>query len=613
MAGDRAMSTLTPASSIAAAPHDGPWHPGVVSPMPREVWPLATVFRPEYVATPLAEAIELADLTGLPPADVVAWRPARLALHELLVRVTADFSVPDGPRIEDLGIHFRELTTALLRRHVQPRMAEIEATYAAERAAIESLVGEALAAMNALGNAASKPAPSRRTWRAWLARDSGAALRRDEAEDEAALIARWDARAHAGDSARERTVYRTLARVASASLVRHGRIWGDRAVLARLCTDLAANDAGGEAIGRLIEPWLVAAAHIEGHALLRAQERPVIMNTKGPSAAGKSTMRPLQRALAGRIGVDWNQFALVSPDIWRKQLLDYASLGAQYRYGGAATGDELALIDHKLDRYMAGKAAREDMPHLLIDRFRFDSFAPDSDEPGSNLLTRFGQVVYMFFLITPPASLVERAWNRGLEVGRYKAVDDVLAHAIEAYTGMPRLFFTWTQRTDKRVHVEFLDNSVRQGERPRTIAFGWNDALTILDVGGLLAVERFRRIDVDATSPEGLYRDPAELSAARNATFLRACVERLAQVDFASAATGRVYLRVTHGVPQWADAAVLAHALQDDDVRAALGATLPAALDRELPAPPAPVYLDAAERTHTVGRWGGDTPAADAA
>jgi hypothetical protein len=336
------------------------------------------------------------------------------------------------------------------------------------------------------------------------------------------------------------------------------------------------------------------------------------MNTKGPSAAGKSTLRPLQRALAGRIGVDWTQFALVSPDIWRKQLLDYASLGPRYKYGGAATGDELAVIDRKLDRYMAAKAGQENMPHLLIDRFRFDSFAPDSDEPGSNLLTRFGQVVYMFFLITPPASLVERAWNRGLEVGRYKAVDDVLAHAIEAYTGMPRLFFTWAQRSDKRVHVEFLDNSVRQGERPRTIAFGWNDALTILDVGGLLAVERFRRIDVDATSPDGLYPDPAALSAARTATFLRACVERLAQVDFAHAATGRVYLRVAHGAPQWADAAVLARVLQDSDAHAALRATLPGALDRPLPAPPAPVHLDAAERTHTVGRWGEDAPAQDA-
>ena len=139
------------------------------------------------------------------------------------------------------------------------------------------------------------------------------------------------------------------------------------------------------------------------------------MNTKGASASGKSTLRPLQKTLAGQIGVRWDEFALISPDIWRKQLLDYAGLGAVYKYGGAFTGDEVRIIDQKLDRYMARKAASGNISHLLIDRFRFDSFAPDSDEAGSNLLTRFGHVVYLFFMITPPETLVERAWNRGLE------------------------------------------------------------------------------------------------------------------------------------------------------------------------------------------------------
>ena len=132
-------------------------------------------------------------------------------------------------------------------------------------------------------------------------------------------------------------------------------------------------------------------------------------------------------------------------------MLDYGTLGADYKYAGALTSEELQIIDHKLDRYMATKYQRGDMSHLLIDRFRFDSFAPDSDEAGSNLLTRFGHTVYLFFMITPPELLVERAWKRGLEVGRYKAVDDTLAHSVEAYAGMPDVFFTWVRRTDKRI------------------------------------------------------------------------------------------------------------------------------------------------------------------
>src|SRR5262249_10051819 len=197
------------------------------------------------------------------------------------------------------------------------------------------------------------------------------------------------------------------------------------------------------------------------------------------------------------------------------------------------TGDELRIVDQKLDRYMARKAELGVMSHLLIDRFRFDSFAADSDEAGSNLLTRFGRTIYLFFMITPPAPLVERAWHRGLEVGRYKAVDDTLAHAVEAHSGMPELFFTWVGRTDKRVHFEFLDNSVMLGERPRTVAFGWNDALNVLDVKRMLDVERFRRVRVDATAPETLYDDPGSREPQRNAGFIKRVAAALAGVTVA--------------------------------------------------------------------------------
>ena len=142
------------------------------------------------------------------------------------------------------------------------------------------------------------------------------------------------------------------------------------------------------------------------------------MNTKGASASGKSTLRPLQKKLAAEIGVDWSQFALISPDIWRKQLLDYGALGAAYKYGGAFTADDVQIVDEKLDRYMARKAERGDMSHLLIDRFRFDSFAPDSNEAGSNLLTRFGHTVYLFFMITPPASLISSSPGCGARTKR---------------------------------------------------------------------------------------------------------------------------------------------------------------------------------------------------
>jgi hypothetical protein len=382
-----------------------------------------------------------------------------------------------------------------------------------------------------------------------------------------------------------------------------------RDVLARLATNIACDGLGSDAIGRLIEPWLTAAALREGYRLLPRQDTPVVMNTKGPSASGKSTLRPLQRRLAAEIGVEWSEFALISPDIWRKQLIDYDALGAMYKYGAMFSGEELHVVDQKLDRYMARKAERDDMPHLLIDRFRFDSFAPDSNEAGSNLLTRFGQIVYLFFMITPPESLVERAWNRGLEVGRFKAVDDTLAHSIEAYSGMPELFFTWVRRTDKRVHFEFLDNSVELGQRPRTVAFGWNGTLNVLNVGCLLDVERFRRVNIDATSPALLYPDSERLEPEHNTAFLRQCIERFDTVNFADQDSGRIYLRIVRRNPAWSDAAALRDALTDADTRGGLDTIAPGIREHPPPGPDAPAWLrdiEGFEHAHTLGRWGAE-------
>jgi hypothetical protein len=557
----------------------GPWNPGIKSPVPHDLLPLCTIFRPGNVFTSFAEASELRDLVGLDYSDLVAFRPERLALHELLIRVSADFSVPDGPKIEDLGINFRRITRDILARYLEPRREVIAARYAATNQALLDFIGGQLAP---IFSASTSTVRERH-------------------------IAEWKENAHAAPDALQRSAYRALVKIFAALLGRHGRVWGTHELIASIACNLACNDFASEEIGRLIEPWMMEAASAGGYRLLPRQERPVVMNTKGASASGKSTIRPLQRRLADDIGTSWSDFALISPDIWRKQLLDYNTLGSAYKYAGAFTGDELRIVDQKLDQYMARKAERGHMSHLLIDRFRFDSFAPDSDVAGSNLLTRFGRIVYLFFMITPPALLVERAWRRGLEVGRYKAVDDTLAHAVEAYSGMPLLFFTWVERSDKRVHFEFLDNTVQLGERPRTVAFGWNDSITVLDVKCMLDVVRYRQVDVNATSPEALFRDRSLLAAEKNTGFLRECVQRFREVNFADQASGRIFLQLKSGAPAWLDHESLRRAAADADTCAGLKAAAPSALDDAfvlpLAEPPVPDKL-VAERSHTIGRWG---------
>jgi hypothetical protein len=564
-------------SSGTMQPDDayGPWNPGIASSVPKELRHLATIYRAENVFNSLAAATELRGLTGFGLSELAVFRPQRLALHELLVRITADFAVPDGSRIEDLGLNFREMARLLLSKYLAPEMSAIIGAYDRARQDLGNTINAALTG---------------------LPREWGPA--------EIAEFERLAAEAHEPAAA---TAYRALARVMSALFATQGFAWGTKELIASIASGMARNDYGSDCIGRAIAPLLRRAAAEQGYKVLPRQEHPVVINTKGPSASGKSTLRPLQKNLAGVIGVQWSDFALISPDIWRKQLLDYATLGAAYKYAGAFTSDELQIVDQKLDRYMAGKYRRGEMSHLLIDRFRFDSFAGGSEEEGSNLLTRFGRSVYLFFLITPPQLLVERAWKRGLEVGRYKAVDDTLAHAVEAYSGIPQVFFTWVHRTDKRIQFEFLDNTVRLGERPRTVAFGDNDTFNVLNVKGTLDIERHSRLHVDALNAESLYADRALLQPERNVTFLKRCVASFRCVNFADQASGRIYLRIESGKPVATDRAGLEAAVLDADTLAGIRAVAADALRGSAPVADRVEYLDAATGgglLPTLGQWG---------
>ncbi|HUI96109.1 MAG TPA: hypothetical protein VLX44_10175 [Xanthobacteraceae bacterium] len=582
------------AGAPAAAPEFGAWNPGLESELPRELMGLATVFRPENVSTSLAKALELSDFCGLPPQDLVAFRPERLVIHELLVRVTADLAVPDGATYEDLGRNFRSIASTVLNKDIAAHLGDLKQVYATVRREAAAVIARELDALSARRDAPQSAAPRR-----WGLRGRGARpLPRETAEErEQRTLRDWVRGAQSADSRLARACLRALGTVATAIAARRGRLFADTALITDLALTLVCNDFASESIGEALAPFIRDAALREGYRMLSAQERPVIMNVKGASAAGKSTMRPLQRILAERLGFPWQNFALISPDIWRKFLLDYGSLGPAYKYAGTMTGHEVEIIDKKLDRYMSLKAARGETSHLLIDRFRFDSFV-EGREP-TRLLTRFGDLVYMFFIITPPEMTVERAWKRGLQVGRYKAVEDLLAHNVEAYTGMPELFFTWALDTRRRVHYEFLDNSVAEGERPLTVAFGWNGEMTILDLKRMLDVDRFRKINIQAQRPPEVYVE-RELAAERNVEFLQRCARLIPAINFADRESGRVYARMEHGTWAWRDEAAVARVMADPDARAALLA-IPA--KRRDGAAPAPENLTI-DDTHNLGARG---------
>jgi hypothetical protein len=210
----------------------------------------------------------------------------------------------------------------------------------------------------------------------------------------------------------------------------------------------------------------------------------------------------------------------------------------------------------------------------------------------------------MFFMITPPDATVERAWKRGQRFGRYKTVDDLLDHNVEAYTGMPQLFFTWALRTKKRVHYEFLDNSVAEGSRPRTVAFGWNGEMNILDIKCMLDVARFRKININANEPKEVYADE-NMVPEKNVEFLKQCARLIPVINFADYRTCHVYARLENGKWTWRDKEHFARVLEDHDARAGLEAIISQDSDSAAPAASDPPNLEFA-KAHTIGAWGAE-------
>lgn len=516
------------------------WNPGITSTIPPRLLPQITLYRPENALSDYQSVADAARASGLPLPRLALLTIDRLIIHELLVRVTADLSVPDGPNYADLGISLRGMVDTIYQNHLRPKINAPGNTPGNTAGGFaqqyDTLLAETKQTLSTILASTDTSQPQSKK-RGWFGRHKKPATP-DPSHDYTRLD-HWRAqKTHPETDALHSACYAALAETGGAIMAQHGRLVADATLLSGLALPLVIASYGTKWVRRLIADDFALAVKAEGYRLLPAQAKPIVMNTKGASAAGKSTLRPKQRQLAERLHCQWQDFALISPDYWRKYLLDYDSLGDDYKYAAMLTGHELTLIDRKLDDYMAEKAQAGNMSHLLIDRFRFDSFNPDAEGAyQSTLLTRFGETIFLFFVITSPAATVERAWLRGLTTQRYKAVDDLLYHNIEAFAGMADLFFSWVKVADKEVHFEFIDNDQPPDRPPRTIAFGCNKTMVVLDREGLANIDRFRCVNVNATKPREVLITPSPTKQGEG-DFMKRCVATLDEVHFIDDAGG---------------------------------------------------------------------------
>ena len=524
------------------------WNPGIESEIPTEFRELETIYSPGNVFTRLDEVNELAAETGLSPEELICFRPHRLVLHELIVRITADIVVLEGETEEDLGINFRNIARTIFSKYVIPRLMQIEHSFDTIRTRVEDMVRAELEIALSTPQSSAPPA-SFWTRLTGGKRKPASAPRQNRQEREFDLINGYKQKGLASDDELASAVYRSLYRVLGSIATTRGFIGHDPAYLTRICVNHAGNYLGSRDIGRQVGELVRQAIDEEGYALIPDAEKPILISLKGASAAGKSSLRPMLQQMMTRLGIEQQGYGTISPDIWRRLLLDYDDLGKAYKYAGRFTSHEVNIIDTKLDHYIRAKAEqRHSIPHLMVDRFRFDSFASEKiTRVLHKTYVRYIDTMYMYFIVTPPPATVERGWERGLERGRYKAVEDFLGHCVEAYAGMPKLLFKWLANKRPLYYFEFLDNSVAKGSFPELIARGTQGEMQIYDIGGIIDIERYQRINLLATCAQDVPAAAELLQTQNNLGFLRQCIARIPLIELVDRADEVCYLKIQSG------------------------------------------------------------------
>lgn len=552
------------------------WSPGVRPGVPYEFRELETIFRPECVTTGIDEVGEFASLTGLPHEELVSFRHSRLALHEVIVRVTAEIAIAEGDQEEELGQNFRRATMILLNDYIMPSMDSFEQIYGNLCRTVNTEVSNILAeTMFHL-----PPAPQPRPFPLSQLFRRHAPIVRTESmlEREQRIITDYKTAGLAAEDPLQSAIYRSLYRILGAIITTNGSIGSDQHLLTRLVTRNVCNHYGSQIIGNEIESLIDTAIDREGYSRVRAQAAPILLSLKGASAAGKSSLRPMLKQLMRDQGVAPDSSMTISPDIWRKLLLDYDSLGPARKYAGYLTSREVTVVDEKLDRYIRDKAdKKKSIPHIMVDRFRFDSFSSDRVKRVlDGTYAKYVNAMYMYFIITPPEDTVERGWQRALERGRYKAVEDFLGHCVEAYSGMPNVLFKWLSHRKLNYHYYFLDNMVPKGTFPRVAAYGDRNTMTIFDPLVLINVARYKKINIYAKSPIDVYPSGSARHAGNNVEFLKKCINQVPMVNFVSRSSGAIYLQFACGKGKIVDAATYKIVNTDKDIAEVIGHLIPA-------------------------------------
>src|SRR5260370_19080645 len=243
-----------------AQPYE-PWNPGIESTLASEFVPLATVFSSANVSSSVIELKEMNSFCGLALERLSNFKRARLGLHEVLIRVMADLSVPDGEKYEDLGINFRQMTATIMGKYIAPELTAITSLFEQLKHEAADFLDRAQGATASDIGRQEFPKSNPNRWsRFFLPSRNKVPTRAVTRSPEHAAVVRidvWRKKAQPTAHALERTSYQALVTTPEAILAVHGQLTNNRRPIACHALRLVCNDYGSFAVGEYLAPFFL--------------------------------------------------------------------------------------------------------------------------------------------------------------------------------------------------------------------------------------------------------------------------------------------------------------------------------------------------------------------
>ena len=201
--------------------------------------------------------------------------------------------------------------------YIKPEMAMINAAYENTRSRANSFINQQLSAQ--IYNRQARKSPKEKP-ASLLARLFAPGTKKSMAASSPRLpeidaLEYWQMKLEESKDGLETACFQSLLKIVGAFVGHRGRLFADIELVCRLAVNYLCNDFGSEKIGEAIDPCMKKAIEKENYRILPVQEKPIVMNVKGASASGKSTIRPAMRQLAEKLDIPWEEFAPDQPGL----------------------------------------------------------------------------------------------------------------------------------------------------------------------------------------------------------------------------------------------------------------------------------------------------------